>query len=296
MNAVVNPSTSMPVSVVSPATTPESIPGPKIILFGDSGTGKTFALKSLVPAGVTPFVIATEQNFIQVMKEDLGKTVHYKFINAKPVHGLDSVIDMVTKINKLSYENLCKTIDPFRQQHNKFLDVLTTANQFICDCCKQDWGAVASWGTDRAFVVDSLSGLSDMAFGLVVGNKPVRALPDYGVAQQALKMFLDLCTTQVKCMFILISHFDREKDEITGGTTITLKTVGNKLGPDLPRMFSDVIRARREGTTYSWDTADSQSTVVARHIPTASNQLASFVPLLAAWKARGGAITPTAKT
>lgn len=243
--------------------------------------------------GITPFVIATEQNFIQVAKEHLGKTMHYKFISPKPAHGLESVMDMVKKINMLSYENLCKVSDPFKQAHNKFYEMLTTANQFTCDCCKKPWGAVADWNTDRAFVVDSLSGMSDMAFGLVVGNKPVRALPDYGVAQQAIKMFLDLCTTQLTCAFVLVAHFDREKDEITGGTTITLKTVGNKLGPDLPRMFSDVIRARREGTTYSWDTADSQSTVVARHIATASNQPPSFVPLIAAWKARGGQITLT---
>lgn len=283
MNAVVQS-----VQVPSPLT-----PGPKVILFGDSGTGKTHALETLVRAGITPFVIATEQNFMQTLKEHLGKTMHYKYIDPKPVHGLDNVLDMVSKINKLSYENLCKTIDPFRQQHVKFLDVITATNKFVCDCCKKDWGAVQDWGTDRAFCLDSLSGMSDMAFGLVVGNKPVRSLPDYGMAQQALKMFLDVCTTQIKCMFVLIAHVDREKDEITGGTTLTLKTVGNKLGPDLPRLFSDVIRARREGTNYTWDTADSQSTVVARHIPTAANQAPSFLPLITAWKARGGQITAT---
>lgn len=264
-----------------------------MILFGDSGTGKTYSLESLVRAGITPFVIATEQNFLQVTKEHLGKTMHYKFIASKPTHGLESVEDMLKKINMLSYENLCKVVDPFKQKHNKLLDVITSANKFVCDCCNKDWGAVESWGTDRAFVVDSLSGLSDMAFGLVVGNKPVRAIPDYGIAQNAIKMFLDICTTQIKCTFVLISHMDREKDEITGGTTLTLKTVGNKLGPDLPRMFSDVIRARRDGTNYTWDTADSQSTVVARHIATAANQPPSFVPLIQAWKARGGQITAT---
>ena len=273
------------------AATAALIPGPKILLIGDSGTGKTHSLASLIPAGITPFVIATEQNFLQVAKEYLGTKMHYKYISPKPNHGLDEIIDMTTKINQLSYENLCKVVDPFKQAHRKILDVLTTCNKFVCDCCNKDWGSVMDWGTDRALCVDSLSGLSDMAFALVVGNKPVRALPDYGVAQNALRMFLDPMTTQTKCMFILISHIDREKDEITGGTTITARTIGQKLGPDLPRMFSDVIRARREGDTYTWDTADSQSTVVARHIATASNQPPSFVPLIAAWKGRGGVIS-----
>ena len=278
-------------AVVQPLNAPATIPGPKVILMGDSGTGKTYALASLVTAGITPFIIATEQNFMQVAKEHLGKTMHYKFISPKPEHGLASILDMTTKINMLSYENLCKVTDPFKQQHNKFLDVITTCNKFICDCCKKDWGSIIEWSTDRALVIDSLSGLSDMAFALVVGNKPVRAMPDYGVSQNAMRMLLDVLTTQARCTFVLVSHLDREKDEITGGTNITLKTIGQKLGPDLPRMFSDVIRARREGTAYTWDTADSQSTVVARHIPTASNQPPSFVPLITAWKARGGLIS-----
>ncbi len=135
--------------------------------------------------------------------------------------------------------------------------------------------------------------MSDMAFALVVGNKPARAMPDYGMAQQSIKMFLTPITTQLKCHFALISHLAREKDEITGGTTIAANTIGNKLGPDLPRMFSDVIRTRREGAKFYWDTADSQTTVVGRHVPFSNNLEPSFVPLINKWKANGGNINKT---
>ena len=134
-----------------------------------------------------------------------------------------------------------------------------------------------------------------MAFSLVVGNKPVRAMPDYQVAQNTLRMLLGPLTAQTKAMFVLIAHLAREKDELTGGTTITpLTNVGNKLGPDLPRMFSDVIRTRRNGDKFSWDTADTQSTVTARHVPINGNLPADFKPLVEAWKTKGGAILPTA--
>jgi hypothetical protein len=193
----------------------------------------------------------------------------------------------------LSYENLCKVVDPFKQAHNKFIDVLTYCNAFTCDCCGKNWGSVSDWKTDRAFVVDSFSGLSDMAFALVVGNKPVRSMPDYGVSQNALRMFLGPLTTQTLCTVVVVAHIDREKDEITGGTSITVKSIGQKLGPDLPRNFSDVIRARRDAATFSWDTADSQATVVARHLPIASNLPPSFTPLIEKWKREGGVIVPT---
>jgi hypothetical protein len=240
--------------------------------------------------GITPFVIATEQNFIQAAREHLGKGMHYKFIAPKPVHGFNDVEDMLKKINQLSYENLTKVIDPFKQSHQALLQVVTVCNKFVCDCCGKDWGRADQWSTDRALVFDSLSGLSDMAWGLVVGNKPVRAMPDYQVAQNAIRMLIDLCTTQCKCMFVLTAHIDREPNQLTGGTNITLKTIGQKLGPDLPRLFSDVIRCQKLGHTFVWDTEDMQSTVVARHLKIGSNLPASFGPLIETWKARGGQI------
>lgn len=266
------------------------IPGPKILLMGDSGTGKTQALSTLIEAGVTPFVIATEQNFLQVAKPFLNK-LHYKYIAPVPDTSWSNMEDMLKKINVLSYENLCKTVDPLKQTHNKILEVVAACNEFICDCHGTKHGSSVHWGTDRALVIDSFSGLSDMAFALVVGNKPVRAMPDYGVAQNALKMFLNKLTTDLKCIVVLIAHLEREKDELTGGTTITVKTIGQKLGPDIPRLFSDVIRTRRDGATFSWDTADTQSTVVARHLPIASNQRPSFVPIINKWKELGGKIS-----
>lgn len=270
------------------AQIPQQIPGPKVLLMGDSGTGKTHALRTLIDAGVTPFIIATEQNCIQTLKDIPAGKWHYKFINAQPENNWGNLQDMLSKVNKLSYENLTKVQDPNKSSYNQLLDVLTTCNKFVCDCHKEDFGDVSLWDNSRALVIDGLSGLSDMAMGLTVGNKPVRSMPDWGVSQNSLKSIIAQLTTAVRCPFILIAHIDREKDEITGGTSVTVKTLGQKLGPDLPRMFSDVIRAKREGNKFSWDTADSQATVVSRNIPIASNQAPSFVPLFTNWKKGAG--------
>jgi len=267
-------------------------PAPKVLIMGDSGTGKTYALRTLIDAGITPFVIATEQNAIQELNKFPAGKFHYKFISPVPQDDWSKALDMLQKVNNLSYENLARAVDPFKQAHNKLIEVVATCNKFVSDVDGKNYGDCTKWGTDRALVLDSLSGLSDMAFSLVVGNKPVRAMPDYQVAQNALRMLLNIGVAMTP-MMILIAHLSREKDEITGGTTITASSVGQKLGPDLPRMFSDVVRAKRENNQYYWDTADSQAIVVGRHL-SSGKTLASFVPLIEAWKKSGGVITPSA--
>lgn len=261
---------------------------------GNSGNGKSTALQTLCDQGITVFAMATEQNFFQANKAYIaaGK-MHYKFFETTNAKDFSDIEDMLRKISMLSYENLTKTTDPFKQQHNKFIDFATSCNKFVCDCCKKDWGAVKTWNTDRALAIDSMSGASEMAFALVIGNKPVKAPPDYQVAQQALLMLLKKICTELRCTFVLIAHISREKDELTGGTFITINTVGKALGPELPRMFSDVILAERNANIFTWDTANSNATVAARHIPIAVGQKPSFAPLIEKWKKDGGKIEET---
>jgi hypothetical protein len=137
-----------------------------------------------------------------------------------------------------------------------------------------------------------MSGLSDMAFALVAGNKPVRGMPDYQVAQNALRMILNICVN-MRSMFVLITHLDKEQDLVTGAYFATVRTVGQKLGPDLPRLFSDCIRAKRSADKVTWDTADAQSTVVGRHIPAKSGLDPDFHLLVSNWIKQGGRIEAT---
>jgi hypothetical protein len=268
-----------------------SPPAPNILLMGDSGTGKTTSLISLPPLGITPFVIATEQNCEQILKQNLGRDMHFAFVAPKANDPL-TVIDMLNKINKLSYENLCKTVDPFKMQHNKFIDVMQITNDFKCECCGKSWGTAKNWNTDRALVGDSFSGMSDMAFALVIGNKPVRDKPDYQVAQNALRMVYKTWI-EFRCWVILITHLDKEPDPISGAFYATVKTIGRALGPDMPRDLADVIRAKRDGSKITWDTADTQATVVGRHVPLASGLAPDSKQPVQTWIAKGGKIEAT---
>jgi hypothetical protein len=80
-----------------------------------------------------------------------------------------------------------------------------------------------------------------------------------------------------------------------GGQKIMASTIGKALAPTLPRYFTDGILTKRSGAKFEWDTADSQAVLKARNVPIASALPPSFVPLIQAWKNRGGVIESALK-
>ena len=272
----------------------KAMPGPKVLLMGDSGTGKTYALRTLVEAGITPFVIFTEPG-METLGDLPDGSWHYKYV-APATQGWEAIREMADKVNKLSFENLTKVQDINRTKYAGLMQVIAACNDFTCDCHGASFGDVSKWNTDRALVMDSLSGLSDMAMSHTVGGKPVRSPSDWGVAQNMIRMLLLPLTTATQCTFILIGHLAREYNEVTGGTTVTVSTLGQKLAPDIPRMFSDVINSVRLGTDFTWDTSSGTMAVKARNVPISQKLPPSFVPLIKEWQRKGGLITPTAKS
>jgi hypothetical protein len=258
---------------------------------GESGTGKTYAIRTLVDAGITPFVIFTEPGMETLGDLPDGKW-HYKYVRPA-TQGWAAILDMAKKVNQLTFENLTKVSDGNRSKFEGFLQVITACNDFVCDCHGQHFGDVSQWGTDRALVVDSLSGISDMAMAHTVGGKPVRSQADWGVAQNMIRMLLMPLTTATQCTFVLIGHLAREYNEVTGGTTITVSTLGQKLAPDIPRMFSDVINTVRVGSDFTWDTSSAQMAVKGRNVGIAAKLPPSFVPLIKEWLRKGGRVVPT---
>jgi hypothetical protein len=79
---------------------------------------------------------------------------------------------------------------------------------------------------------------------------------------------------------------ERETDEVTGGISLMASTLGRKLAPRLPRFFSDVIHAKREGEKFSWSTATFNVDLKARNVPISETIPPSFVPLIEKWRSR----------
>lgn len=270
------------------------LPGVKTLLLGATGTGKTTAIKTFLDKGITPFCVFTEQGF-EVLGDLPADKIHWHYVAPADIPWAD-MIDSATKINQFSYEALSKLSDINKRSHNQFIDVLTTLNNFKCDRDGKEYGDVCKWGTDRALIVDGLSGLSYIAMNLVIGSKPVKHQGEWGVAMDNLERLIQKLCTDTRCHFALIAHSERETDEVMGGSKVMAATLGRKLAPKLPRFFSDVILADRQATKFTWSTAAGGADLKSRNLPIADGLLPSFAPVIEAWQKRGGLIEAATET
>lgn len=261
-----------------------AVPGPKVMLVGATGSGKTHSIRTLVEAGLEVFCVFTEPG-MEVLSDVPSDKLHWHYI---PPAGPDwsAMIDSARKINTLSFKALAEMGDINKQKYDEFLRLFMCLSNFKDDRTGKEFGPVDSFGLDKALVIDSLSGLNVMAMNLVAGSKPVKSMADWGVAMDNLERLITKLTTDVPCTVILTAHLEREVDEVTGGTTNMASTLGRKLAPRLPRFFSDVIVARRDGTEFFWSTAMLNTDTKARNVPLADKIKPTFVDLLKRWKER----------
>lgn len=270
--------------------------GPKTLLQGPTGTGKTTALATAAnwyaERGWPVYALFTE-NSTEVFRgwwKDRGLSVppqvHIADLLVKPI-GLASLIKGADQIGKLTYESLTKLIDAERGgNNNAYRKILEQCANFTDSTTGEQFGTLENFPTEALFIMDSLSETANAAFRMQVGNKPVAAPPDYQVAQNTVLNFLRLLTQGVRCAVIVTAHVDRLVDEVNGGTKITTKSIGKALANDLPQLFSDVILTTRQGTEWAWDTANMQADLKTRNLPVSSKIKPDFAPLLDKWLSR----------
>ena len=278
--------TTQPIS--TPITSP--LPGIKVLLIGGSGAGKTYAIRTLLESGITPMCIFTENSF-DVLGDVPRDKLHWMYI--PPSHdNVQSLIDVAKRISTMNADQLQKTHDISRAQTNQYMPLLQALMDFKCQRTGEAFGNVSSWGTDKCLVIDSLSGLTIAATKLAVGEKYAMTQPEFQIAMKTIENLINQICTGFKCHSVVTAHMEREVDEVNGGVKIYASTLGRKLAPLLPRYFTDVILAKRLGTKFIWDTADTQADLKARNAPIASELPPSFAPLVRNWISRGGIITP----
>jgi hypothetical protein len=139
--------------------------------------------------------------------------------------------------------------------------------------------------------MDNLSGLSVMAMKMVTGSKPMKSVGDWGVAMDNLGNLVMKLSTDLKCLFVMIGHLEREHDEVTGSIKLMASTLGKKLAPTIPRTFSDVIETVREGNSFFWRTDSTQTMTKTRNLPIIGKIDPDFMRIVNSWKSRGGKIS-----
>ena len=269
-----------------------NISAPKVLLMGATGSGKTYSISTLLEAGLEVFVLATEPNAIDSILDACGvrkiptSKLHWTYITAAPA-GWSALADMAKTVNLLSYEDIQKLKSGVsKNQTNQVSKLITAFQNFKCDHCAEAFGDCASWGDDRALVLDSLSGLNVLAMSNTIGYKPAAHQGEWGVAMNLEDQIIQGLTMSLNCYFVLMAHIDREENIITGGTTITPAALGRKLGPKLGRFFSEVILAKRNQASFSWSTSETGTEVKNRALPISDKLEPTFKQIVDVHKRR----------
>lgn len=262
------------------------IPGPKVMLIGPIGCGKTHALRSIIEAGFKVGAVFTEPGMETVADIPADKLAWHYIPPAGP--DWNDMIDSAKKINTLTFKLLSEMGDVNKSKYQEFIDLLKCLSNFTDDRTGNVLGSVDSWGYDRVLFLDSLSGLNIMAMNLVTGSKPVKSMADWGVAMDNLERLITRLTTAIKCPVVVTAHPERETDEVNGGSNIMASTLGRKLAPRLPRFFSDVIYVGRNKDDFYWSTSMTGADLKARNLPRGEKLKPSFVPLFTEWSRRTG--------
>lgn len=274
-------------------TQPTTLPGVNVMLMGPSGTGKTYAIGTLVDAGIEVFYFAYEAGAETLLGyfTDRGLPIpdnlHICTVRAPSASFLE-MADAVRYVNTLSFEGLIKQVDPAKSKYNQLEQFLRNFNNVVDDTGKA-WGDVQTWDSSRALVIDGLTGLCDSAMKACIGGKFARDQKDWGLAQNIVEGILRKITSESRFHFVLISHVERETDPNGGGLKLMASALGRALAPKLPAMFSDVILVKRIGRDFWWDTEDPAADLKTRNLPISGKIPPTFAAIIEKWKSRSGA-------
>lgn len=204
----------------------------KLLLIGDSGSGKSGALASLVAVG-------------------------YKLCILDMDNGLDSLKTFVLKTCPDNIDNIeFRTIrddytsgpaGPQVKKARAFVDAMKMLDAWKYD--DTDFGDPAALGPDYIVVIDSLSFLSDAAFEWAKSLNPGAKDPRqwYGTAQDGVESALALLTSKSFAVNVIVTAHVRYIDSPDSGRRGYPNSVGSALGPTIPRYFNNWAQCENKG-------------------------------------------------
>lgn len=263
-------------------------PGPKVLLIGDTGSGKTYSIRTLINAGLKVAAVFTEPGMEVLADIPCSKGLHWRYVPVATA-GWDELRESAKSINSLSNDALQKLPGVSKSKYSQWFDLINAMANFTCDRCGTNFGPVENLDEGWVVLNDSLSGICTLSNNLTVGGKPVRTQPDWGIMMDNVERYVKQFTNGIPTMAVLTAHIERQPDEITGGVVLMASSLGNKLSPKLPKDFSEVVLAKRDGTKFTWSTAASNVALKARMLPVAEGLAPDFTPIVNAWRARQAA-------
>lgn len=200
----------------------------KALYVGDSGTGKTGSMVSLVADGYT----------LKVLDLDNGLDALRAFVRH----------ECPDRIDAIDYETVRDTYRAGKA------GPLVTAKAFVeATKLMTEWtdeSKPSEGGEKEIFVLDSFTALGKAAFEWAKSLQPGAKDPRqwYFAAQQALENIVAMLTSDdFQANVLLISHINYR--EIQDGTTKGYPSaIGSALGPTIPKYFNTLIMAETIGS------------------------------------------------
>ncbi|MFA6159361.1 MAG: AAA family ATPase [Candidatus Paceibacterota bacterium] len=197
----------------------------KLLIEGDSGSGKTGALTSLVTAGYK----------LRILDFDNGLETLKQFVMRECPDKIENI-----EFRTLRDEYSASPMGPKVTKPRAFVDALKMLDNWKYD--DVDLGPPADFGPDCIVVIDSLTFFSDSAFEWAKGINPTAKDPRqwYGGAQEGIESVLALLTSvNFRTNVIVISHV-KYVDNPDGTRKGYPTAVGSALSPVIPRYFNSV--------------------------------------------------------
>jgi len=206
----------------------------KMLLIGDSGSGKSGALTSLVEAGY---------NLI-ILDFDNGLDILVNILREKPnADELLSRITYITLTDKLKSAGAKLIPDGPPKAFSSALKLFT---EWKTD--SEDLGKITEWDENTIVVIDSLTFMCKAAFRyveIINGYKDGRQI--YGESQRLIENVLGLLySSAIKCNVIVTSHITFI-DAAGGITKGYPSSIGKALSPQIPRYFNTVLETKTKG-------------------------------------------------
>lgn len=202
----------------------------KMMLIGDSGTGKTSALASLVEAGYK----------LRIVDMDDGIAPLANRLRAKDPALLKSVDVMSFRDKYRPTQGGMDLVMPAKA----YLGATKTMNKW------EDDTVPSEWGPDYIYVVDSFTILAKAAFNQAISVAPNCKDPRqwYGAAQTAAENFLAcIMGPDFKTNVVVITHI--QEIELADGTTKGFPSaVGKALSRHIAKWLNNLVVAEITGT------------------------------------------------
>lgn len=293
-----SPTPAQPVKSADPGDKRKS---PAVLLMGDVNTAKTSSIRTIVDMGFEVFYLATEPGYEDILGDIPPDKLHWNYV-APVQDDMNVTMDKVKLVMSYTDKQLKEMGGVNKARHTQYLDVMKLCNNFVDARTRKEYGDVADLKPDtQCLVLDGLSGLSIMATKVKIGDKPFMEQNDYYAVQQMLRDFINTLVTGTQCLFVMTAHIEYEPDPIQGGQRIMASTVGQKLAPEIPRYFSDVVICKKAAVKdaqgnwkvqFTWDNVDPMAKVKARNLPFSDKHPANFKPLIENWRKRQAAGQP----